>query len=347
MKVLNKRKLVLTILGATIGVYLAFEFILPLVYPFIFAYAVAALILPVTKMLERKCRIPRTIGGTITLIVLLVITGVGLFYLGKNLLEQFQMLVKNIPIYQSMIIDTINSFCSGCDEFLGLAKGEAMAFFESNMNTIILEVQNSVMPMMTEHTIQAAFAVVKVVGALLFAVISILLIVQDAEEIGNIYRKLPIYKDIKAVTSKLSGAGTAYLKAQVIIMSIISVINVCGLLLIGNEYALLLGIGIAILDALPVFGGGTIFIPWAIFSFFSKDIYTAAILVSLYLITQFIRQILEPKLIGDKIGIKPIFTIMAMYVGVSLFGILGFILGPIALIIIISIVKSINLVEEV
>lgn len=347
MEVSNKRRLVTTIIVTTIGVYLTIRFILPLVAPFIMAYAIAALILPLTRLLEKKCKIPKTIGGTLALFALLLSAGIGLLYLGENLIEQFQMFMKNFPVYQSMIVNSVDSFCNGCDRFLGLAKGEARAFFDGNINTMLLEVQTNLMPKMTEQTFQVAFKIVGIVGTLIFTIISILLIVQDADEIKKKYKLLPFYKEIHSVTGKLSGAGIAYLKAQLIIMSIISVINISGLLLIKNKYALLVGIGVAILDALPVFGSGTIFIPWAVISFFSKDIFQAAVLISLYFVTQLIRQMLEPKLIGDKIGIKPIFTIMSMYAGIKLFGVFGFLLGPIGLIIIISIIKTVNVYEKV
>jgi len=113
------------------------------------------------------------------------------------------------------------------------------------------------------------------------------------------------------------------------------------LTLLGNRYAVLLGIGIAIVDALPILGSAMIYIPWAIASLINGDILTAAILFSTFLICQVIREILEPKLIGNRIGIKPLYTLMSMFVGLKLFSIAGFFLGPIGLLIIITVYKVI------
>jgi predicted PurR-regulated permease PerM len=107
-----------------------------------------------------------------------------------------------------------------------------------------------------------------------------------------------------------------------------------------------LGIFIAILDALPIIGSGMILIPWSIIMLINGNIFAAAILITVYLLCQIIREIVEPKLIGNRIGIRPLYTLMSMYVGLKLFGIAGFILGPVGLIIIIAIIKSLNEKKE-
>src|SRR5690606_32935330 len=113
-----------------------------------------------------------------------------------------------------------------------------------------------------------------------------------------------------------------------------------------KEYSLVLGIFKAILDALPIIGSGMILIPWSIIMLINGNIFAAAILITVYLLCQIIREIVEPKLIGNRIGIRPLYTLMSMYVGLKLFGIAGFILGPVGLIIIIAIIKSLNEKKE-
>jgi sporulation integral membrane protein YtvI len=177
---------------------------------------------------------------------------------------------------------------------------------------------------------------------MLIVFVAAVLIVKDLPSFHKRYEHNDFYKDMHKVTEKLSDAGIAYLRSQLIIMMIVAVICVLGLTLIKNDYAVLLGLGIAIMDALPILGSGIIFIPWAIIMLMNGNIFTAAILVTTYLLCQIIREVLEPKLIGNSIGIKPIFTLIAMYVGVKLFSIAGFFLGPIGLVIIITIYKVIN-----
>ena len=168
------------------------------------------------------------------------------------------------------------------------------------------------------------------------------MIVKEVPELKTKYKNTEVYNDFNKVFSKLAEAGMAYFRSQLLIMAMVAIICVIGLVLIKNQYALLLGLGIALLDALPVIGSGMILIPWSIMMLFDGNIYAAAILITTYLICQIIREVLEPKLIGNRIGVKPLYTLISMYMGLKLFGVAGFILGPVALIIIITIVKVID-----
>ena len=162
---------------------------------------------------------------------------------------------------------------------------------------------------------------------------------KDYDEYKGYYENSRFYEDIHKVTGKLSETGIAYLKTQAIIMMITAAIMTCGLLLIKNKYALLIGILVSLLDAFPAVGCGLVLIPWAIIELLSKDILHATV-ITIYLICELVRQFLEPKLLGDRIGIKPIYLLMAMVIGVELFGILGFLLGPLGLVIISAVVKA-------
>lgn len=132
------------------------------------------------------------------------------------------------------------------------------------------------------------------------------------------------------------------MKAQVIIIFIISVVCTLGIYFVGNKYYLLFGITIAIIDAFPVVGSGSILVPWSIFSLLGGNFINAAILFSVYLITMLIREVLEPKLLGDSLGILPVFMLMAIFVGVKLFGVAGIVLGPIGYVIIGTVMKNCN-----
>lgn len=99
-------------------------------------------------------------------------------------------------------------------------------------------------------------------------------------------------------------------------------------------YPLLIALGIAFADALPILGSGTVMIPWAIISAVQGDLKLAIALIVLYVIISIVRQILEPKMVSKHIGIHPIFTLIAMYTGYKAIGLFGMLLGPIVLIII-------------
>ena len=121
---------------------------------------------------------------------------------------------------------------------------------------------------------------------------------------------------------------------EIIISSIISLFTNYSVIL------LILAIVIAIIDALPILGTGTIMIPWVIISVLNNDVKLAVALGCLYLIVMISRQLLEPKIVGKNIGIHPIFTLIAMYTGFKIIGVIGMFIGPIILIILKNIFET-------
>lgn len=99
------------------------------------------------------------------------------------------------------------------------------------------------------------------------------------------------------------------------------------------EYPLLMALFIAFADALPIVGSGTVLLPWAVICAFNGDINLATSLAILYVIITIVRQLLEPKVVSNQIGIHPIFTLIAMYTGYKAMGIIGMLIGPIIVII--------------
>ncbi len=277
-----------------------------------------------------------------SLLVLLSLIGTGLFWLTNELIRQIIQLIKNIPIYVDMIADKLDHLCKDGDKMFGLTDGHMKKLVDDNMDQVISRIKTNVMPKITEHTLNLAIWVIGLVSVLLIIFIAAVLIVKDLPGFIERYKDSSFYKELNKITSKLSNAGMGYLRAQLIIMSMIAILSTFGLSILKNPYALLIGIGIALMDALPILGSGLVYIPWSIIMLLSGNIYAAAILITTYLVCQIIREILEPKLIGNRIGIKPLFTLISMYIGVKLFSVAGFILGPIGLIIIITIVKAVN-----
>jgi sporulation integral membrane protein YtvI len=340
-EVMNERtRLFIRLAVVTLGVYLSFRFILPLILPFIFAYFLAWVVRPSTEFLYKKAKIPRIIGGSISLLVLVFIVGSGLVYLGNLLIKQAVSFARNIPIYLNILAGKLDNICSSCDEILGLSVGSAREAVDDNILNMVDKVKTDVIPGMTAKTLNLSIKIIAFAGVILLILVSAVLIVKEIPEIKQKYENTNLYIDISKVTVRLADAGIAYMRAQLLIMVFVAVCCVTGLVLIGNEYALLIGILIAILDALPLIGSGMILIPWTIIMLINGNIFAAAVLITVYLLSQIIREVAEPKLIGNKIGIRPLYTLISMFIGLKLFGAAGFILGPIGLIIIIAILSA-------
>jgi len=131
------------------------------------------------------------------------------------------------------------------------------------------------------------------------------------------------------------------LKAQGTLITITFCELLIGFSLLNIRYALILAIAIAIIDALPILGTGTVLIPWAVVLVVMGDYKFAACIFGMYLFILIVRQLIEPKIVGTQIGIYPLLTLIAMYTGTQFVGVWGLILGPIVLIILKNIFGSI------
>ena len=110
------------------------------------------------------------------------------------------------------------------------------------------------------------------------------------------------------------------------------------------EFPLLAALGIGFVDALPILGSGTVIVPWAVISGLNGDIKLGIALIILYVIILIARQLLEPKIVSNKIGIHPIFTLISMYTGFKFIGIIGLLVGPIIFIVLKNIFE--NMIDD-
>ena len=139
---------------------------------------------------------------------------------------------------------------------------------------------------------------------------------------------------LKAIVKSIGG----YLKAEPILVVISFFISLVGLYIFyflswNIQFPLIIALGIAFVDALPIFGSGTVMIPWAGFLAFTGDMKLAIGVFALWCVMSVVRQLIEPKIVSGQIGIHPIFTLIAMYTGFKFIGVWGLLLGPIILII--------------
>ena len=142
------------------------------------------------------------------------------------------------------------------------------------------------------------------------------------------------YSEYEIIGRRLSGTVSAWLKTQGVILVLTASVCTAGLWLMKNPYYFLLGTGIGLLDALPVLGTGTVLIPWALINFFMGKWKGGLALLVLYGICYLLREFLEARMMGSQVGLSPLENLMAMYVGLELFGIAGLFLGPLGLLLI-------------
>ena len=138
------------------------------------------------------------------------------------------------------------------------------------------------------------------------------------------------------VRSVALGAFGGYLKAELLLSVGVFVILLVGFTLIRQPYGLLLALGLAVLDFIPIVGAGTVMVPWAFVALFVGDFTIAVELMIIWGIIALFRRVMEPKFVGDQTGLSPILSLVSIYVGMKLGGVLGMILGPILLLVLLN-----------
>ena len=166
--------------------------------------------------------------------------------------------------------------------------------------------------------------------AIIFTILSAYFFIADRDKIlefGREHTPQIIQEKWKMLERCFKSIFGGYFKAQFKIMGVVFVILFIGFLVLKVDFAIVVAFLVSLLDMLPFFGTGTALIPWALFKILSGDMKYAVGLVILYLVTQLVRRIIEPKVVGDSIGIDPLWTLICMYTGYRFAGVVGMILA--------------------
>lgn len=326
MRYNKKWKNLLIMLGTAGVVYLSFYYLLPLVVPFVFAFVCAKMMKPVVQKLHKFSHMNEKLCSVIVIIFLVGAVGSFLFYIGYLCIGQLTDVVRNMPAHLGAGIRMCQNACGGVDNLLGIPQGQTYLWVESRVENMDARISDTYIPKLTGYLPKMIVTLGEWGAGFVVFLMATLLISFDKET--NLH-----YRGLLPFIQKLRATGFAYLKAQGIIIFIVAAVSVLGLFIIKNPYAILLGVLIGVVDAFPVLGSGSILVPWAVIELIQRDFFQAAVLLTLYIITMLLRDIMEPRLIGKEMGLKPLYILISVYVGIKLFGIGGILLGPIGLMI--------------
>ena len=323
-----KKTILLT--GVTLAVYVSMRYLLPMVIPFLLGAFLAMLLNPIVQKIVVKTGKGRSV---ISMLVVIIVLGAVLtvcFFVGRTACTQLAALVKNAESIEGGFLEIWCGCCERLERSLGIRIGEAEQLFLKMRGRVVDGFQSSTLPYLLKNSMSYAKAVFSLMGIGLVSVISGMLILTDYPMISAALHKSEAGKLAVRIKQHTRQAGGTYIRAQIAILLVISLICVIGLFLTGNSYALLAGMGIGVCDALPFIGTGTIFVPWMVIDFMNGKYVLAAVYGILYLVCSFVRQFLEPRLIGGRLGYPPIVVLMSIYIGMHVYGAAGVILGPVS-----------------
>lgn len=318
-----------------IGLFLLFKFILPLFWPFLLAFIVVAPIEPLLEKLSNRLHIGKgLLAGLVVTIILLILLTVGCFA-GTYAIR----LIGGFLEYSDDLEAQLGSFtfrlCELMEQQFGVGAEHVKLWMDNQIDQILTGLEADLFPKVMNKSL---LYIKNLAEGMIFVVIlwiASVLLAKDFNRIKKRFRNNYYVRYAKNELKKLGKFVKTFLFAQIMIMGSISIICTAGLLFsnfrIGNAIAL--GLLTGALDALPFLGTGIILLPIALWQLVMGDMTVFFILFVTFLITVLVRELLEPRLIGGKMGLWPIAILMSVYVGAKVFGLLGVVLGPVYLII--------------
>lgn len=335
--------LLIVIFSILLFAFISWKLIL-LWMPFIFAWWISNLLSPLVEFIHKKTRIYKSLVTFIILIIFIGILLLLLSILGLTIVNQASVLLDKMPEISDILENGIISFSRNIIEFRTFLP----QYLTDNLNidfTNILENINLSISTILASLVGTIAFIPNLLVAIIVTFVAAFFMTKDKmmlREKINAFFSMSIFKTKLFTIFKTDVIMVllGYIKAQLILMGLTFVEVSIGLLILRIPYAVLIALGIGILDALPVFGTGTVFIPWVIILLFYQNYSLAIGIFIVYLIATLGRQSLEPKIISTQIGIHPLITLVVIYSGIKLLGVAGIVIAPLIAITLIAIKKS-------
>lgn len=306
----QKLKYISGIVIITVSVIAGFKYVFPFVAPFVIAYAVAVMIEKPVNRLARVFKGRKMIASAVIVILFSAVLCVGIGLAAYFGLAEIKSFIKNYEYNMVTFRQTAARICFNMDGWLGLSDGQCLDFICRCMEKFEKTVDNGgvsqIMTKVVTISVPAVIKTITVTGSVIICFISVVYLSVVIDNVRDWKKENVFRMEIKAVSDSLYRLIQVYFKIEALILVINSILCIIALLIIKNPYAVVLGILIGIVDMLPVFGTGTVLLPWALFELVNKNVTSAAVLVSAYVVTYFVREIMESKCLGDKTGIPPV-----------------------------------------
>lgn len=309
--------------------------------PFVIGWIISMIANPLVKFLERKLKIVRKHSSVLIIICSLAAIVAVLYFGAVKIGTETVDFVSGLPeLYEKAEVEfkEIGNNLQGVYDRLPGNIQKSLNELSKDLNTYIAGAIQAV----GAPTVSAAGRFAKNLPSLLISIIVTLLssyffIAEREEIVENIKKITPdsVQDRVSLVIANLKTAVGGYFKAQFKIMGVVFVILLIGFLILKVDYAVLLAFLISFLDFLPFFGTGTALIPWALFHVLSGDYQMAVGLLIIYAASQLIRQLIQPKMVGDSMGLKPLPTLLFLFIGYRVEGVIGMIVAvPLGMILI-------------
>ncbi len=334
----NKLCILLLLTGA---VYFFLKYIAPLIAPILIAMLFVTIFGPLLKKMQEKLHIHRQLGAVILLLVagIAIVGFVWIFF--SWIVGSLPEWVAKLELLEKDLEGVVHALCGT----VGKAIGVNSVYLEETILRSITDgidyLQNHIVPGMLSQSLEYVKVLLALGGFCITFIITSVLLAKDYDDIMNRMLDRKEFHVLLEVICGIIRYIATFVKAQFCIISIITVVASVTLGITGIKHGVFWGIIAGLLDALPFIGTGIVLVPLAIIQLFEGYYGKAIVCLILYVACIFLRELLEPKLIGRRMGITPLAVLLSLYAGIQLFGIWGIIEGPLGFVIIYESYQSI------
>ncbi len=325
----------------TLCAYLLLKYAIGALLPFAFAYLISLIISPISGAISKKMKLPIKLCAAVCVILSVALLSY-LVYIGiSRLAKEVELLLERMKSGEGEFLLVIDRVSSSARSFLSRFEfpsrigGGASDGLSGAMAKLFSSLRDGISSFIGSRIPSALGQIISKAPQLFIGFFVTLMasyyFVADREKIREgIKMLLPKSARLGAsrYLSKISYALRRYARGYLLLMLLTFIFSLIGLSVLGIKYSFIIALAIAVIDILPVLGSGTVLVPWAIVEFLIGNGRLGTGLLILYGVMTIIRQISEPKIIGDSIGLHPMASLFSMYVGLRLFGIWGMILSP-------------------
>lgn len=328
----NKDFLILT--GVVFGVYIAMKFISPLVAPFLFSFLILACLYPKLEWIQKKFHIKKGITASVCILCICIFLAVFIGWTGNVLLHKCMEIIGKMDVIEEQLGTFLSVCCEKLEKRFGFNGTYIESFIMEQVNIQIDNLEINIMPKLMGGSLTYLKNLAGFLGFFIVMIISVLLLLKDYDKIIRTVTHDKRISGMIRVGRKVIAYIRTFLRAQMIILATISGLCAVTLWAIGIKGGIVLGILTGMLEVLPFIGTGIMLVPLALIQLLTESYWQAGACMILYGACALVREVLEPRLIGNKVGIWPVAILFAVYVGIQLFGLVGIVKGPIGLVII-------------
>ena len=312
-------------------IYLSFKLFFGPLLPFLLAGALVLSLQPLVNLLHRKFKIKRNpVSVALVLIVYIIVIGITI-WLARLLYIQLTDFLTSLPTYFDTVSAQINAITNRIGSIMGKMPDVGNGWLKDMPTTALKSAVEKLGVGATEIATNFAAGIPSFLLSMAVMIIASVYIAKDYSAFTEYMNSIipeKIIEKFNYIKDNVLRRIAKLLKGYLLILIITFFELVLGLSVLKVKYALIIALATALIDILPVVGLGAVLIPWAVFSALSGNPERAIGLAVLYILIATIRNVIDPKIIGDKLGIHPVFSLAITFLGLKLFGAVGVLLAP-------------------